>query len=154
MNGKALYLKRVARWLPPASRDDIVAELSIAIDEFLIAKDLQPEFADTYADITSEFGQPALVATRFIDGKAVIRSGLAQVYWRVLAIALIGVAIGQAVKAFHHPTAGETSVEAIVAAVLGLAGHMFMAVGIVTMTFVVIDGGWRTICRIMGLQRR
>ena len=40
--------------------------------------------------------------------------------------------------------------EQVARAVLGVFEHLFMAVGVVAMVFMFIDGGWRTVCRMLG----
>ena len=43
--------------------------------------------------------------------------------------------------------------EQVARAVLGVFERLFMAVGVVAMVFMFIDGGWRTVCRMLGPAR-
>jgi hypothetical protein len=102
------YLKRISFWLPHRQRSDILAELrGVLIEKIEAAEALRgrPLTADEEHDELRGFGHPAIVVSRYVQRRPVISGGLAFFFWRVLAIALIGVLIAQsllfAVEAAH-----------------------------------------------------
>lgn len=152
MNGKELYLKRVSRWLPRGMRADVIDELDAAIDECLAGAPAGADENEVYDRLRRDFGHPAVAATRFVDGRPVVSAGLAHAYWRVLFIVCpVVVAIQVAVASMGSGDEGAST--SIIDGLLSVLGHLFMAVGVITAVFVFIDGGWRTLCRWLGLDR-
>jgi hypothetical protein len=88
------YLSRVALWLPTTMRLDVVAELREALMERIEAAEAQrgrPLDDSEARQVVAGFGHPAIVVSRYVHGSPVISGQLAFFFWRVLAIALIGV---------------------------------------------------------------
>ncbi|MBB6427015.1 hypothetical protein [Sphingopyxis sp. JAI128] len=153
MNGKELYLRRVSHWLPRSIRADVIEELDAAIEDYLTSDREAVEPDQLYAELRRDFGHPAVAATRFVDGRPVVSAGLAHAYWRTLAIACVAVLLIQSALLVAGSGSTGLAVGHIVEGVLRILGHMFMAVGVVTMVFAFIDGGWRTVCRVLGMAR-
>lgn len=153
MTGKELYLRRVSRWLPRSIRADVIDELDAAIEDYLVSDREAVEPDQLYAELRRDFGHPAVAATRFVDGRPVVSAGLAHAYWRTLAIACVAVLLIQSALLVAGSGSAGLAVGHIVEAVLRILGHMFMAIGVVTMVFAFIDGGWRTVCRVLGIAR-
>ena len=153
MNGKELYLRRVSRWLPRSIRADVIEELDAAIEDYLAGDLAAVEPDQLYDQLRRDFGHPAVAATRFVDGRPVVSAGLAHAYWRTLAITCIAVLMIQSALVFAGGASSGLAVGQIVDCVLATLGHMFMAIGVVTMVFAFIDGGWRKVCRVLGIAR-
>lgn len=149
MNDKHIYLKRVARWLPRHSREDIIIDLDAAIEEFLADSDASA----SYEAIEQAFGHPAIAAARFSDGKPVINAGLAGAYRKIVAIVCPIVFFAQIARAYVESAGRSPDTQSIVAASLAAFSTLFFAIGVITAIFVFLDGGWRTICRMLGLSR-
>lgn len=153
MNGKELYLRRVSRWVPRSIRADVIEDLDAAIEDYLASNREAVEPDQLYAELRRDFGHPAVAAMRFVDGRPVVSAGLAHAYWRTLAIACIAVLLIQSAFLVADSGSAGPAVGHIVDGVLRILGQIFMAIGVVTMVFAFIDGGWRTVCRVLAIAR-
>jgi hypothetical protein len=94
------YLKRISFWLPRAQRSDVLAELRGALIDKIEAAELVQGRSLTSGeqqDVLRGFGHPAIVVSRYLERRAVISGGLAFFFWRVLAIALVGILVAQSI---------------------------------------------------------
>lgn len=94
------YLKRISFWLPRANRSDVLAELRGVLIEKIEAAEAARGRAlsdGEEQDVLRGFGHPALVVSRYVERRPVISGGLAFFFWRVLAIALVGILVAQSI---------------------------------------------------------
>jgi hypothetical protein len=92
------YLSRVSFWLPRRKRSDVMAELRSVLQERLDTAEAErgrPLNASEAQDEMDRFGHPAIMVSRYVERRPVISAGLAFFFWRVLAIALVGVVAAQ-----------------------------------------------------------
>jgi len=136
------YLKRISFWLPRAERSDIMAELrGVLIEKIEAAEAARGRSLtnDEEQDVLRGFGHPALVVSRYLERRPVISAGLAFFFWRVLAIALIGIVVAQsivfAVEATHAQSLGPVIDHAVRRSLLAL----LLGFTCVTASFMLIE---------------
>jgi len=136
------YLKRIAFWLPRRKRADVLAELRGVLIEKIEAGEVErgrPLTDGEKQDLLSGFGHPAIVVSRYLERRPVISGGLAFFFWRVLAIAFVGVLVVQAlllvVEAAHAQSLGPV----IGHALRRTSFALLLGFGCVTASFMVIE---------------
>jgi DNA-binding transcriptional LysR family regulator len=137
----------------PLAASAVIDEIGAAIDEYLADKPTGAEPEGIYDRLRRDFGHPAVAAARFVDRKPLVGAAMTHAYWRVLAIVCPAVLLIQLAVALTGAADVAHMIDHAGRVLLRLFGHLFMAIGIVTMVFVFLDGGWRTVCRIFGLSR-
>ncbi|UYY58408.1 HAAS signaling domain-containing protein [Sphingomonas sp. S2-65] len=140
------YLKRMSFWMPRAQRSDILAELRGVLLERIEAAELvrgRPLTSDEEQDALDDFGHPALVVSRYLERPPVISGGLAFFFWRVLAIALIGTVVGQAIALTIEAAHAQSLWPVIEQAVRRTLLALLLAFTCVTASFMLLDRRYR-----------
>jgi hypothetical protein len=141
------YLNAVKNSLPKAQQDDIVAEISDAIQSEAEEKEAQlgrPLTRDEEAELLKAYGNPRLVASRYGGQQYLIGPAFLPFYWYTLRVTLI-VAV---ITAFILSALGEGDPLLSFGIVWGT---LFMAVGVVTVVFAVLEYVQRRFGRDVGV---
>lgn len=139
------YLYAVTRRLPKAMREDIERELRSnlldALEERLEGREATEQ---DVLDLLNEFGDPEKVAAEYMPEKRyLIGPELIDLYWMILKIAGIAVAIGLTIALTISVLQGEPSQKGLIEIIAGYFGTLWSAaislVGTVTIIFAVIQ---------------
>jgi len=139
------YLYAVTRRLPKAMRDDIERELRSnlmdALEERLEGREATEQ---DVLDLLNEFGDPEKVASGYMPEKRyLIGPELIDLYWMILKIVSIAVAIGLTIALAISVLQGNPEQKGLVEIVIGYFGTLWSAaislVGTITIIFAVIQ---------------
>lgn len=142
MSALERYLKRISFWLPRARRSDILAELrGVLTEKIENAQAMRGRSltVDEEHDEMRGFGHPAVVVSRYVQRRPVISGGLAFFFWRVLAIALVGVLVAQALVLAVEAAHAQSLLHAIEHAVRRTLLALLLGFTCVTASFMLIE---------------
>lgn len=90
------YLYTIGKYLPPATRAEILKEIEANLYDYLEENFVKKEYTDEEIEIAIRaMGHPRKVAEAYMNGaRVLIGAAYIDTYWLVLKIALIGMAIG------------------------------------------------------------
>lgn len=139
------YLYAVTRRLPKAMREDLEKELrSNLMDGLEERLDGREATEQDVLDLLNDFGDPRKVASEYMpQQKYLIGPELIDLYWMILKIAGVGVAIGLTVVLIISVLQGDASQSGLVQVIARYLGSLWSAgvsmVGTVTLIFAVIQ---------------
>ncbi|HET8922103.1 MAG TPA: hypothetical protein VFN26_03800 [Candidatus Acidoferrum sp.] len=137
------YLQSVRTYLPKAQQDDIIKELSenlrsqIEDQESGLGRALNE---DELAALLKRHGHPLIVATRYRQSQHLIGPTLFPVYWQVMKIILVIVALGYGIAALVM-LAQSDPIFQVLGAAFNFVGAVLPTFAWVTLTFAVLDLG-------------
>jgi len=152
------YLYEVRRYLPAAQQDDIIAEISDAIQSQAEEREQQLGRALTAPEesaVVKAFGHPKLVAARYQPAQYLIGPEIYPFYWYTLKIALAAVLglelLGALIAALLSPAALPAFIKNISVA----WPSIFLVFGVVTFIFVALErtGSSSNVLTKLGINR-
>src|SRR5438270_167563 len=136
------YLYEVRRYLPAAQQDDIIAEISDAIQSQFEEREGQlgrPLSASEQTKIVKAFGHPKLVASRYQPAQYLIGPDIYPFYWYTLKIALTGVLALELLGALIAALLNPTPLPAFIKNIAVVWPTIFLVFGVVTFIFVALE---------------
>lgn len=141
-----LYLDQIRQNLPPRNREDILKEISSTLMDMIEDRNPNPgekPSDETVKDVLREFGSPRKVAIQYGARNYLIGPGMFPIYLQVLRIVLIVVGafnvIGLIVAIVNQSGFDSSMLEAVLQVVGSLISSLFMAFGVVTLSFAGIE---------------
>ncbi len=136
------YLYEVRRYLPAAQQDDIIAEISDALQSHVEDRERalgRPLTDAEAATIVRAFGHPKIVASRYQPAQYLIGPEIYPFYWYTLKLALAGVLalelLGAMIAALLSPSPMPTFIKNIAV----MWPTIFLMLGVVTFIFVALE---------------
>lgn len=141
-----LYLDQIRQNLPPRNREDILKEISSTLMDMIEDRNPNPgekPSDETVKDVLREFGSPRKVAIQYGARNYLIGPRMFPIYLQVLRIVLIVVGafnvIGLIVAIVNQSGFDSGMLEAVLQVVGSLISSLFMAFGVVTLSFAGIE---------------
>jgi hypothetical protein len=142
----ARYLQSIKTYLPRASQDDILRELSENLRCQMEDKEMElgrPLTEAEQAEVLKQHGHPIVVAVRYGRAQYLIGPAVFPFYWLILRISAAGALVARFLVAVALALAGNDPRHAIVPALLKVPGVLIPVFFWVTGTFAAIELGNR-----------
>jgi len=136
------YLYEVRRYLPPAQQDDIIAEISDAIQSQCEERERQlgrPLTDLEEATIVKAFGHPKIVASRYQPAQYLIGPEIYPFYWYTLKIALVATLALELLGALVAALLAPAPLPAFLKNIAVMWPTIFLVLGVVTFIFVALE---------------
>jgi hypothetical protein len=136
------YLYEVRRHLPSAQQDDIIAEISDAIQSQFEDRERQlgrPLTSSEEATIVKAFGHPKIVASRYQPAQYLIGPEIYPFYWYTLKIALAGALALELLGALIASLLSPSPLPAFIKNIAVMWPTIFLVLGVVTFIFVALE---------------
>ncbi len=152
------YLYEVRRYLPAAQQDDIIAEISDAIQSQFEDREQQlgrPLTAAEEAAIVKAFGHPKIVASRYQPAQYLIGPEIYPFYWYTLKIALAGALALELLGALIAALLNPSPLPAFLKNIAVVWPTIFLVFGVVTFIFVALErtGSGSTVLAKLGIDK-
>lgn len=152
------YLHEVRRYLPPAQQDDVIAEISDAIQSQVEEREQQLGRQLTTAEevaIVKAFGHPKIVASRYQPPQYLIGPEAYPFYWYTLKIALAAALGLELLGALIAAVLSPSPLSSFIKNIAVVWPSIFLVFGVVTFIFVALEriGSGSTVLAKLGVNK-
>ena len=151
------YLQEVRRHLPPGQQDDIIAEISDAIQSQAEEREEhleRPLTTDEQVALLKAFGHPKITASRYSPAQYLIGPSIYPFYWYTLRIVIAVVLSVELFGSFVAALIGPSPLPTFLSGVGLMWPSIFTVFGIVTLVFVLVEhfGAAKVLASRLGAQ--